>query len=120
MKLTKRKIWGLWIIAVVVAFALVLLIPGADHLTVHLVDKTTGKPLSCTLELAEHNSTPFLSLLEFLPLELRQSNRERLLVATNGIFQIRRKPNQSYSLHILVRPDGLGDTHELDHTATTN
>ena len=91
MKPAKRKIWILGIVAAAAVFAIVLLNRrGGNELTVHLVDEDTGKPLSCSVNLQEFRSTPFLSRFHFVPLSLRQSYRERSLPVVNGTFHLRR------------------------------
>jgi hypothetical protein len=132
MKVTKRRIWMLGILMLVVMIAVVSVNRGGgDELTLHLVD-AKGRPTSCAVNVVEYRPIYMPVWLElYLQNNYRWFRRwyydpkpKRSSRITHGSFRIRRiaDPRERLWYAITIRRDGFQASNEveLSYHATTN
>lgn len=102
-----RKIF---IFAIMAVAALVALFPSlrrSDQLTVHLVDKRTGKPVRSYVAVRESRPYPILSSMHRLPDWLRGSTKTYSVKAQDGIFRIHRIKGTQRQSFLMIEEVGV-------------
>lgn len=115
MRLTKRKGWIAAVIGVPAVLVWLLLSGEGDQITVHVVDKQTGKQVSAFVSVREFRDYPILSGIEFLPGWLRYSDRTRYISAANGTFKMSRTKKPGHFFWLRIRGQGPTKQGRLDY-----
>ena len=123
MKVTKRKIWVLAILACaqIVAFTLYLTLfrRSGNEVVVHVVNSVNNRPSSnVTVRVYVLYNTPVISSFHWLPKSLRQRVATNSFKVLDGTFRIPRISRSSSLSLVMLRLHGEGYSREVIYDRT--